>query len=353
MKIDSEVLQQELHRRAAPERVRLFPVSMRHEASRRTVLRRRVGKTGDQFQRKPRDRDERPEILLTVRETFGGRWPGSAECLMDCLMTHRQGRHPSRMRTGEGGCKTRKDWVLASRALFQAPDTNPSQAAVPIIASGVRRVLGRPRGHPVGRGTAKELQVSHPSPTGRRIVLTAPLTEIIDHAGYFIQMSMASLAAHHEVLEDESPAGTKQLVGAGGVAPRRPRSLGLSAAEIRRPRFHLAAVHVRRRHAGAADGKAGETPHVATSGDQDAEGAAPDDQAVSATTHPARHGRHARRTGCKARRQGRQRRSPPEGRSSVSAACDFRGIGRSIYFGRAGRRSPKVGTSRAAHVSET
>src|SRR4029079_558046 len=31
------------------------------------------------------------------------------------------------------------------------------------------------------------------SPRGTRIVLTAPLTEIIDHAGYFIQMSMASL----------------------------------------------------------------------------------------------------------------------------------------------------------------
>jgi hypothetical protein len=30
-------------------------------------------------------------------------------------------------------------------------------------------------------------------PRGTRIVLTAPLTEIIDHAGYFIQMSMASL----------------------------------------------------------------------------------------------------------------------------------------------------------------
>src|SRR5204863_8879875 len=28
---------------------------------------------------------------------------------------------------------------------------------------------------------------------GVRIVLTAPLTETIDHAGYFIQMSMASL----------------------------------------------------------------------------------------------------------------------------------------------------------------
>ena len=28
---------------------------------------------------------------------------------------------------------------------------------------------------------------------GRKIVLTAPLTEAIDHAGYFIQMAMASL----------------------------------------------------------------------------------------------------------------------------------------------------------------
>src|SRR6266571_8883504 len=28
---------------------------------------------------------------------------------------------------------------------------------------------------------------------GRLIVITAPFTEIIDHAGYFIQMSMASL----------------------------------------------------------------------------------------------------------------------------------------------------------------
>src|SRR5690349_16395658 len=34
-----------------------------------------------------------------------------------------------------------------------------------------------------------------PGPTGKGtlIVITAPLTEIIDHAGYFIQMSMASL----------------------------------------------------------------------------------------------------------------------------------------------------------------
>ena len=32
-----------------------------------------------------------------------------------------------------------------------------------------------------------------PAGGGKLIVLTAPLTEIIDHAGYFIQMSMASL----------------------------------------------------------------------------------------------------------------------------------------------------------------
>ena len=31
------------------------------------------------------------------------------------------------------------------------------------------------------------------SPGGAKIVITAPLTEVIDHAGYFIQMSMASL----------------------------------------------------------------------------------------------------------------------------------------------------------------
>src|SRR5687767_631863 len=32
-----------------------------------------------------------------------------------------------------------------------------------------------------------------PSDGGRLIVLTAPLTEAIDHAGYFIQMAMASI----------------------------------------------------------------------------------------------------------------------------------------------------------------
>jgi len=47
---------------------------------------------------------------------------------------------------------------------------------------------------------------SVPHDGGRPIVLTAPLTEIIDHAGYFIQMSMASLPIWLErILNDKYP----------------------------------------------------------------------------------------------------------------------------------------------------
>lgn len=46
-----------------------------------------------------------------------------------------------------------------------------------------------------------------PSDGGRPIVLAAPLTEIIDHAGYFIQMSMASLPIWLEgILNRKYPA---------------------------------------------------------------------------------------------------------------------------------------------------
>jgi hypothetical protein len=40
---------------------------------------------------------------------------------------------------------------------------------------------------------------------GRRIVLVAPLTEIIDRAGFFIQMSLASLPVWMEGSESEYP----------------------------------------------------------------------------------------------------------------------------------------------------
>ena len=43
--------------------------------------------------------------------------------------------------------------------------------------------------------------------TGKKIVLTAPLTAMIDHAGYFIQMGMASLHTWMEwVINRKYPA---------------------------------------------------------------------------------------------------------------------------------------------------
>jgi len=54
---------------------------------------------------------------------------------------------------------------------------------------------GNGNGQRKGKGKDVVSQVAHPEPKdgGKLIVLTAPLTEAIDHAGYFIQMAMASL----------------------------------------------------------------------------------------------------------------------------------------------------------------
>jgi hypothetical protein len=49
-------------------------------------------------------------------------------------------------------------------------------------------------------------QAESPPAGGRLIVLTAPLTETVDHAGYFIQMAMASLPVWMEfVLNSKYP----------------------------------------------------------------------------------------------------------------------------------------------------
>ena len=48
-------------------------------------------------------------------------------------------------------------------------------------------------GNKNGNGVAPKLANEGPQDDGKLIVLTAPLTEAIDHAGYFIQMAMASL----------------------------------------------------------------------------------------------------------------------------------------------------------------
>src|SRR4051812_22553904 len=42
-----------------------------------------------------------------------------------------------------------------------------------------------------------------PADGGKLIVLTAPLTETIDHAGYFIQMAMASMPKRMEAVIDQ------------------------------------------------------------------------------------------------------------------------------------------------------
>src|SRR5262249_51882353 len=67
---------------------------------------------------------------------------------------------------------------------------------------------------------------------GARIVLTAPLTETIDHAGYFIQMSMASLPMWLEgILNKKNPK--RREVGYKNDGPTRHTS---AAAHRARPR---------------------------------------------------------------------------------------------------------------------
>ena len=62
--------------------------------------------------------------------------------------------------------------------------------------------------------------------SGARIVLTAPLTEVIDHAGYFIQMSMASLPIWLEgILDRKYPKWRELEYNADGTARYMPAGL--------------------------------------------------------------------------------------------------------------------------------
>src|SRR5436309_9684589 len=71
---------------------------------------------------------------------------------------------------------------------------------------------------------------------GARIVLTAPLTEIIDHAGYFIQMSMASLPIWLEgILNKKYPRWRDVEYNDDGTARYMPAGVrGLEASLLRR-----------------------------------------------------------------------------------------------------------------------
>jgi hypothetical protein len=70
---------------------------------------------------------------------------------------------------------------------------------------------------------------------GARIVITAPLTEIIDHAGYFIQMSMASLPMWLEgILNKKYPTWRNVEYNADGSARYMPAGVRVLEASLLR-----------------------------------------------------------------------------------------------------------------------
>lgn len=74
-----------------------------------------------------------------------------------------------------------------------------------------------------------------PANGGKRIVVTAPLTEIIDHAGYFIQMSMASLPMWLEgILNRKYPDWKKVEYNADGTARYMPAGARVLEASLLR-----------------------------------------------------------------------------------------------------------------------
>jgi radical SAM superfamily enzyme YgiQ (UPF0313 family) len=78
---------------------------------------------------------------------------------------------------------------------------------------------------------------AHPAPAdgGKLIVLTAPLTETIDHAGYFIQMGMASMPIWLEgVLNRKYPKWREVEYNADGSARYMPAGLRLVEASLLR-----------------------------------------------------------------------------------------------------------------------
>jgi len=72
-------------------------------------------------------------------------------------------------------------------------------------------------------------------PAGRPIVLTAPLTESIDHAGFFIQMSLASIPEWMEwVIDKKYPTWRDLPITAEGHAGTAPAGLRVLEAVLAR-----------------------------------------------------------------------------------------------------------------------
>ena len=74
-----------------------------------------------------------------------------------------------------------------------------------------------------------------PADGGKLIVLTAPLTETIDHAGYFIQMALASLPIWMEfVINDKYPNWRKVEHNPDGTARYMPAGVRLVEKSLQR-----------------------------------------------------------------------------------------------------------------------
>src|SRR5690348_8014653 len=82
-----------------------------------------------------------------------------------------------------------------------------------------------------GRPAVDRAAAHGPAGEGKLIVLTAPLTETIDHAGYFIQMAMASMPVWMEgVLNSKYPNWRNVEYSADGTARYMPAGVRLLEA---------------------------------------------------------------------------------------------------------------------------
>ena len=98
------------------------------------------------------------------------------------------------------------------------------------MVKGLFGGYGHSNGHgtQAHRGGAVATPYSPPADGGKLIVLTAPLTETIDHAGYFIQMALASLPVWMEfVINNKYPTWRKVEHNADGTARYMPAGVRL------------------------------------------------------------------------------------------------------------------------------
>ena len=94
---------------------------------------------------------------------------------------------------------------------------------------------GPANGHSSSSIVTSTVPYQPPADGGKLIVLTAPLTETIDHAGYFIQMALASLPVWMEfVINEKYPTWRKVERNPDGTARYMPAGVRLIEASLLR-----------------------------------------------------------------------------------------------------------------------